>query len=66
MEAGEILLRKGLLDNRQLKISRDAQNENTRLDQAAVQLGFLTEEQALRALGEEVGLDFPSDRSTAR
>jgi general secretion pathway protein E/type IV pilus assembly protein PilB len=58
MEAGEILLRKGLLDKRQLQISRDAQNENTRLDQAAVQLGFLTEEQALRALGEEVGLDF--------
>jgi general secretion pathway protein E/type IV pilus assembly protein PilB len=52
------LLRKGLLDKRQLQISRDAQNENTRLDQAAVQLGFLTEEQALRALGEEVGLDF--------
>ncbi len=58
MEAGEILLRKGLLDKRQLQISRDAQNESTRLDQAAVQLGFLTEEQALRALGEEVGLDF--------
>ncbi|MCC6125315.1 MAG: type II/IV secretion system protein [Pirellulales bacterium] len=58
MEAGEILLRKGLLDKRQLQISRDAQNESTRLDQAAVQLGFLTEEQALKALGEEVGLDF--------
>jgi general secretion pathway protein E/type IV pilus assembly protein PilB len=58
MEAGEILLRKGLLDKRQLQISRDSQNENTRLDQAAVQLGFLTEEQALRALGEEVGLEF--------
>ncbi len=30
----------------------------SRLDEAAVGLGFLTEEQALRALGEEVGLDF--------
>ena len=58
MEAGEILLRKGLLDQRQLDISRNAQNENTRLDQAAVNLGFLSEEEALRALGEEVGLDF--------
>ena len=29
-----------------------------RLDEAAVQLGFLTEEAALRTLGEEVGLEF--------
>jgi type II secretion system protein E len=58
MEAGEILLRKGLLDRRQLELSRGAQNDGARLDQAAVQLGFITEEAALRALGEEVGLEF--------
>ncbi|MBN2579945.1 MAG: Flp pilus assembly complex ATPase component TadA [Pirellulales bacterium] len=58
MEAGEILLRKGLLDARQLKLSRDAQSDGARLDQAAVQLGFLSEEAALRALGEEMGLEF--------
>ncbi len=58
MEAGEILLRKGLLDHRQLQMSREAQNEGTRLDQAAVQLGFISEEAALRALGEEVGIEF--------
>ena len=58
MEAGEILLKKGLLDHRQLEAARQAQTEGTRLDQAAVALGFLTEEQALRALGEEVGLDY--------
>jgi type II secretion system protein E len=58
MEAGEILLRKGLLDQRQLELSRQAQAEGTRLDQAAVGLGFLSEEAALRALGEEVGLDY--------
>ncbi len=58
MEAGEILLRKGLLDKRQLQRSREAQIDGTRLDQAAVQLGFLSEEKALRALGEEVGIDF--------
>jgi type II secretion system protein E len=58
MEAGEILLRKGLLDHRQLQRSREAQIEGTRLDQAAVQLGFLSEEKALRALGEEVGIEF--------
>ncbi|HUT11973.1 MAG TPA: ATPase, T2SS/T4P/T4SS family [Thermoguttaceae bacterium] len=58
MEAGEILLRKGLIDRRQLELSRKAQTDGTRLDQAAVGLGFLSEEVALKALGEEVGLDF--------
>src|SRR5262249_24052876 len=58
MEAGEVLLRKGLLDKRQLELSRQAQAETTRLVDAAVNLGFVDEEAALRALGEEVGLDF--------
>ena len=58
MDVGETLLRKGLLDERQLGLARAAQTEGVRLDEAAVQLGFLTEEAALRALGEEVGLDF--------
>ena len=58
MEAGEILLKKGLLDSRQLDLARQAQTEGTRLDQVAVELGFLSEEAALRALGEEVGLEF--------
>jgi type II secretion system protein E len=58
MEAGEILLRKGLLDQRQLEMARSAQTEGTRLDQAAVSLGFVSEEAALKALAEEVGLEF--------
>ena len=58
METGDVLLKKGLLDQRQLEMSRHAQTEGTRLDQAAVELGFITEEEALRPLGEEVGLDF--------
>ena len=58
MEAGEILLRKGLLDARQLELARQAQTDGARLDQTAVTLGLLTEEQVLRALGEEVGLDY--------
>jgi len=58
METGDVLLKKGLLDQRQLDMSRHAQTEGGRLDQAAVELGFVTEEEALRALGEEVGLDF--------
>jgi general secretion pathway protein E/type IV pilus assembly protein PilB len=58
MEAGEILLRKGLLDERQLEVTRSSLADGARLDQMAVELGFVTEEAALRALGEEVGLDF--------
>ena len=58
MEAGEILLRKGLLNQRQLEMARNAQTEGVRLDQAAVTLGFISEEAALKAMAEEVGLEF--------
>jgi general secretion pathway protein E/type IV pilus assembly protein PilB len=58
MEAGEILLRSGLLNERQLAQARAAQNNGTRLDQIAVNLGLISEEQALRAIGEEMGLDY--------
>jgi general secretion pathway protein E/type IV pilus assembly protein PilB len=58
MEAGEILLKKGLLNQRQLELSRGVQSEGARLDQVAVDMGFLSEEDALRALGEEVHLEF--------
>lgn len=58
MEAGDILYRRGLLDKRQLELSRTAQAEGTRLVDAAVDLGFVSEEEALRALGDEVGLNF--------
>jgi len=57
MEAGEILLRRGLLDDRQLERSR-ASTEGGRVVDSAVDLGFVTEEQALKALGEEVGLEY--------
>jgi len=58
MEAGEILLSRGLLDQRQLELSRRAQADGTRLDQVAVEMGFVTEEAALKALGDELGLAF--------
>jgi general secretion pathway protein E/type IV pilus assembly protein PilB len=58
MDVGEMLFRKGLLDGKQLEQARAAQTEGVRLDQAAVQLGFLSEETALRALAKEVGLEF--------
>jgi hypothetical protein len=48
MESGEILLRKGLLNTRQLEAARSRQADGTRLDQTAVEMGFVSEEAALR------------------
>jgi general secretion pathway protein E len=58
MDAGEILVQRGLLDSQQLAQARKLLREGQRIDEAAVELGMVTEEDALRALGEEVGLDF--------
>jgi general secretion pathway protein E/type IV pilus assembly protein PilB len=58
MEAGEILVRRGLLDEHQLSMSRVQNQDGGSLVDAAVDLGFVNEEAALRALGEEVGLDY--------
>ncbi len=56
MHAAEILLRRGLIDQRQLDQARQHNSESV-LD-AAVALRFVNEEDALRAVGEEVGLDY--------
>ncbi len=58
MEAGDILLRRGLLDSDQLKRSRTANGEEGTLVDAAVRLGFCQEADALRAVGDEIGIDF--------
>ena len=51
-------MRRGLLDAKQLKTARGAQGDGTPLVEAAVALGFVSEEEALKALGEEVGLEY--------
>ena len=58
MEAGEILLKRGLLDEHQLKASRTGHQDGQTLVDTAVDLGYVREEEALQALAEEVGLDF--------
>jgi type II secretion system protein E len=58
MEAGELLLKRGLLDARQLESARQASGDGSRLVDTAVQMGLVKEEDALRAIGEEVGLDY--------
>jgi len=56
MDAGEILLQRGLLDQRQLDQARQTGGGSV-LD-AAIELGFVSEDIALRAVGEAVGLDY--------
>ena len=58
MQAGEILLRRGLLNDEQLARSRDANGDSSGLLERAVELGFVQEGDALRALGEEMGLEY--------
>ncbi|MEX0937652.1 MAG: ATPase, T2SS/T4P/T4SS family [Pirellulales bacterium] len=58
MEAGEILLKRGLLNQEQLEKTKVALGDGARADQVAVQLGFVSEEDALKALGAAVGLDY--------
>ena len=58
MEAGEILLRRGLLNQQQLEESRRRNSEGGSIVDTAVGLGYVTEEEALRALAEEVGLQY--------
>ncbi|MBI1900679.1 MAG: Flp pilus assembly complex ATPase component TadA [Planctomycetia bacterium] len=58
MDAGDILFRRGLLDARQLELARAAHGDGAHLVETAVEMGFVSEEQALRAIGEEVGLEF--------
>ena len=59
MEAGEILLKQGLLTPDQLpRVRAAAARDGVRADQAAVDLGIVNEEKALRALADAVGLEF--------
>ncbi len=56
MDAGQILLKHGLLDEAGLAQASSATLNGARLDQTAIELGLVTEADALRAWGEEVGM----------
>src|SRR3954454_15207896 len=58
MEAGSILVKRGLLSAKQLSQLRLDRPDATRLDVAAVDSGLVSEEAVLKALGEEVGIPF--------
>ena len=57
MEIGEILVRRGLLTDQQRRAAQEQVN-GKRIDQVAVELGFLDEEKALQALADELGMRY--------
>jgi general secretion pathway protein E/type IV pilus assembly protein PilB len=58
MDAGQILLKHGLLSSAELTRVADARTNGSRIDQVAVDMGVVGEADALRALGAETGVDF--------
>ena len=59
MEAGDILLKRGLVDQNQLQQSREADGVGgVQLLRKMVDFGHVREHEALKAIGEEVGLEF--------
>ncbi len=58
MEAGEILVRRGLISRQQLDQSRGLNGDGGQLLDNVVGLGFVEEEAALRAIADEVGIEF--------
>ena len=58
LEAGDILIRRGLIDQQQLDQLRLSGGSASSLIDTAIQKGMVGEEPALRALGEELGMDF--------
>jgi general secretion pathway protein E/type IV pilus assembly protein PilB len=58
MDAGQILVKHGLLTDADLARVADARTNGARIDQQAVEMGLVAEADALRAFGAETGLDF--------
>jgi general secretion pathway protein E len=59
MEAGEILMRRGLLDQPQLDDARNGNGDAAlSVVDRAVDLGYCSETDALQAIGEELGLEY--------
>lgn len=58
LEAGDILVRRGLLNSDQLEKLRGQSLGGRELFGAAIGQGMVEEEPALRALGEELGMEF--------
>ncbi len=57
MEIGELLYSRGLLDQQQVEMAR-SQTNGRRVDQVAVDMGMISEEDALCALADELGMRY--------
>ena len=57
MELGQLLLNEGLVTPEQLKLARETQ-AGSRIDQALIKMGFVTEDAVLRTLSEELGMRY--------
>ena len=57
MEIGEVLSRRGLISRQQLALLLGQAN-GRRLDQVAIEMGFVSEEDSLCALADELGMRF--------
>lgn len=59
MEAGEILVRRGLIDSDQLvQLRQSSLADGLQIVDEAVRKGFASEEQVLRAVADEIGVDY--------
>ncbi|MGI9519668.1 MAG: type II/IV secretion system protein, partial [Pirellulaceae bacterium] len=63
MDTGEILLKHGLINQSQLELIRDNASQAGQVLRNAIDKGYVKEVEALRALAEEVGVDFIDLRS---
>ena len=57
MDPGQILLNHGLLDPDGMSRATAARTNGARIDQQAVEMGLVSEEEALRAIGSELGME---------
>jgi general secretion pathway protein E len=58
MDAGQILLKHGLVSDADLARAVESRTNGDRVDQVAVRLGLVGEADALRAMGLETGVDY--------
>lgn len=57
MEIGEVLIKHGLANREQVDMAREEAHGN-RLDRVMIEMGLISEEDALKAIGEELGMPF--------
>ncbi len=57
MEIGEILQRRGILDQRQLQLAQQSANGH-RLDHVVMEMGLASEEDLLKAFADELGMKY--------